>query len=275
MPVTTKDTYIYMYGVVLAEELSQSKIPSVKGIDQQVITFIIVRDLAAITTPVDTHNFSQPQIDLQLKDSDWLKEKAFHHHKLITSFNENVTVLPMTFCTIFQNEENLVSLLNKEHDTLREKLLAVKGKKEWNLKIFCLKEKVLSHVLNNNPAVIELREKLPSMPRGKQFLMKKKFEQLIASQFELEQSRWWKEAMEQLEPEAAEANLRQNWGKDLTERKDEMVANCDFLVDESKTQQFLNRIEEIEQRCQALGYTFHVSGPWPPYHFSKVTKEIR
>ena len=26
-------------------------------------------------------------------------------------------------------------------------------------------------------------------------------------------------------------NLRQNWGKEVTERKDEMIANCDFLID--------------------------------------------
>lgn len=276
MPLTNNDTYyLYMYGVIIAEELNQSEIPSVMGIDQKGITFIRIKDIAALITPVDTHGFSQPQIDLQLKDSEWLKEKAFHHHHLIASFNENLTVLPMPFCTIFQNEENLVSLLNEQHDVLLERLLTMQGKKEWNLKLFCLKEQAISYVLNNNPTVIELREKLLLMPKGKQFLMKKKLEQLISSEFELEQSRWWKEIIEQLEPEVSEANLRQNWGKDLTERKDEMVANCDFLVDQSKTEQFLNKIDEIEKRFTTLGCTFHVTGPWPPYHFSKMTKETR
>lgn len=276
MPLTNKDTYfIYLYGVIRAEELNRSEIPSIIGIDQQSITLIKVKDIAAVITPVDPRSFSQPQIDLQVKDSEWLKEKAFHHHHLIASFDENLTVLPMPFCTIFQNEENLVCSLNEQHDALLAKLLAMQGKKEWNVKLFCLKEKVLSYVLNNNPTVIELREKLPSMPKGKQFLMKKKLEQLISSEFELEQSRWWKEVMEQLELEVSEAKLRQNWGKDLTERKDEMVANCDFLVDQSKTEQFLTKIEEIEQSFKTLGCTFHVTGPWPPYHFSKMTKETR
>jgi hypothetical protein len=276
MPLTTKDTYyIYMYGVIIAEELNRSEIPSIKGIDQQSITFIKVKDIAAVITPVDPHRFSQPQIDLQLKDSEWLKEKAIHHHHLIAAFNETATVLPMPFCTIFHNEENLVRSLYEQHDALLEKLLAIRGKKEWNVKLYCLKEKALSYVLKNNSSVIELREKLPSMPKGKQFLMKKKLEQLISSEFELEQSRWWREVMEQLEPEVYEAILRQNWGKDLTERKDEMVANCDFLVDQCRTEQFLNKIEEIEQRFKPLGCTFHVTGPWPPYHFSKMTKVTR
>lgn len=267
--------YIYIYGVIIAEELQRSEVPSIIGIDHQNITLKIIKDIATVITPVDAHSFSQQQIDLQLKDTEWLREKAFHHHQMIAAINEHLTVIPMPFCTIFQNEENLENSLNEQHDSLLERLFAMQGKKEWNLKIFCLPEKALSNVLKNNSAVIELREKLPLMPKGKQFLMKKKLEQLILSEFDLEQSRWRKEIIEQLETLVSEANLRQNWGKDVTERKDEMIVNCDFLVDQNKTEQFLNKIEEIEQRFKTLGCTFHVTGPWPPYHFSKMTKESK
>ena len=267
--------YIYIYGVIIAEELQRSEVPSIIGIDHQNITLKIIKDIATVITPVDAHSFSQQQIDLQLKDTEWLREKTFHHHQMIAAINEHLTVIPMPFCTIFQNEENLENSLNEQHDSLLERLFAMQGKKEWNLKIFCLPEKALSNVLKNNSAVIELREKLPLMPKGKQFLMKKKLEQLILSEFDLEQSRWRKEIIEQLETLVSEANLRQNWGKDVTERKDEMIVNCDFLVDQNKTEQFLNKIEEIEQRFKTLGCTFHVTGPWPPYHFSKMTKESK
>jgi hypothetical protein len=266
---------LYMYGVIIAKELQLSELPSIMGIDQHNITMQIVKDIAAVITPVDAQGFSQQQIDLRLKDAEWLKEKAFHHHQLITAINEHLTVLPMPFCTIFQNEENLAGLLSEQHDALLEKLSALQGKKEWNLKLFCLAEKALSYVIKNNAAVLELREKLSSMPKGKQFLMKKKLEHLISSEFELEQSKWWKEIIEQLQTVVSEANLRQNWGKDVTERKDEMIANCDFLVDEKKTEQFLNKIEEIEYMFEVLGCTFHVTGPWPPYHFSKMTTETK
>jgi hypothetical protein len=276
MPLTSKDTYfLYVYGVTKAEKQNPLEISSITGIDQQSITLKKVKDIAALITPVNAYSFSQSQIDLQLKDAEWLKEKAFHHHQLIATLDENFTIVPMPFCTIFQNEESLENVLTKQHDTLLEKLLAMQGKKEWNVKLFCLSEKALSYVFDHNPAVMELREKLPSMPKGKQFLMKKKLEQLISSEFELEQSRWWGEVMEQLTPIVTDASVRQNWGKDVTERKDEMITNCDFLVDQNKIDQFLNKIEEIEQRFKALGCTFHVTGPWPPYHFSKIPKETR
>ena len=28
--------------------------------------------------------------------------------------------------------------------------------------------------------------------------------------------------------------LRRNWGREVTERKDEMIVNCDFLIDEKQ-----------------------------------------
>ncbi len=94
----------------------------------------------------------------------------------------------MSLCTIFQNESNLESLLNDQYDVLLQKLTTIKNKQEWNLKLFCNTEKALSYVLRHNTAVIDLRGKLASMPKGKQFLMKKKLEHLITSEFEEEQS---------------------------------------------------------------------------------------
>jgi hypothetical protein len=276
MPHTEVETdFLYMYGVILTEELQKSEVPSIMGIDQHPTTVKIFKNLAAIITPVNAQDFSQQQIDLQLKDAEWLKEKAFHHHQCITSIHQNFTVLPMSLCTIFQNESNLDRLLNDQYDVLLQKLTAIRDKQEWNLKLFCNTEKALSYVLRHNTAVIDLQEKLASMPKGKQFLMKKKLEHLITSEFEEEQSRWWQDINQQLKSVVTDANLRRNWGREVTERKDEMIVNCDFLIDENKSEQFLNKMEEIEKSFEALGCTFHVTGPWPPYHFSKMAKEIK
>ncbi len=79
--------FLYMYGVILTEELQKSEVPSIMGIDQNPVTVKIFENLAAIITPVNAQDFSQQQIDLQLKDAEWLKEKAFHHHQCITEYS--------------------------------------------------------------------------------------------------------------------------------------------------------------------------------------------
>ncbi|MGG3470582.1 GvpL/GvpF family gas vesicle protein [Neobacillus pocheonensis] len=265
--------FLYMYGVILTEELQYSEVPSIKGIDQKPIYTKIYKDLAVVLTPVNAPDFSQQQLDLLVKNAEWLKEKAFHHHEVIEAVHKQVTVLPMSFCTIFQKEETLESLLSEQYDVFYQKLLSLKGKQEWNVKMFCNKEKALAYVIDHSPAVMELKEKLTMMPKGKQFIMKKKLENLIASQFEVEQMKWWQEINQELMPFVHDINLRKNWGKEVTERKDEMIINCDYLLETNNVDHFLNKIQDIEKTYTPFGCTFHITGPWPAYHFSKMVKE--
>ncbi|MFD0824878.1 GvpL/GvpF family gas vesicle protein [Neobacillus sp. M.A.Huq-85] len=265
--------FLYVYGIILTEELPTTEVPSILGIDQKMTGLLTVKDVTAVTTSVNSNDFSQQQIELKLKDAEWLKEKAFHHHEIISALHQYYTILPMSFCTIFQNEVNLESMLTNQYDEVLQKLLNLKDKQEWNVKMFCNAEKALSYIIRKNPAVVELREKLTSMPKGKQFLMKKKLEHLITSEVEIEQSKWWQRLNEQLSSVIAGTNLRSNWGKEVTERKEDMIVNSDFLIGKNKTEPFLEKIKELEKLFEAVGCSLHVTGPWPPYHFSKEDKE--
>jgi Gas vesicle synthesis protein GvpL/GvpF len=265
--------FYYIYGVIPREELHSSEASILIGIDQRPVEIQIYQDLAALITPVSSTNYSQQQIDLQLNDAQWLQEKAFHHHQIIAAFQENNTVLPFSFCTIFQNEDNLEGFIIDQYHLLCEKLASLKGKQEWNVKLFCQSEQALAHILSHNPTIVELKQKLTSMPKGKQFLMKKKLDQLLISQFEREQARWLSDIMLKLESVIEDTNLRKSWSKEITERKEEMIGNCDFLICETKVEQFLSQMEELEKSYKLVGCMFQITGPWPPYHFSKIVKE--
>ncbi|MFS0777938.1 GvpL/GvpF family gas vesicle protein [Neobacillus sp. 3P2-tot-E-2] len=272
MTHTTVETdFIYLYGVILSEELNRTEVPSIIGMDKKNATVLKFKELAAIITPVNPQQFSQQQIELQLKDPDWLKEKAFHHHECISAIHTQFTILPMSFCTIFQNEENLCSLLQEQYDVILQQLIRFKDKQEWNLKIYCNSEQAFSYVVQHNPSVLELRENIASMPKGKQFIMKKKLDQLITNELEKEQSQWWHQIEQKLQPFFSVSRLRKNWGREITERNDDMIVNCDFLIDKLKTEQFLTEVQELEHTFSRLGCSFQISGPWPPYHFSKET----
>lgn len=270
MTHTTVETdFIYLYGVILSEELQRAEVPALIGIDQKKASVINFKELAAIITPVNPLKFSQQQIELQLKDPDWLKEKAFHHHECISTIHTHFTILPMSFCTIFQKEENLITLLNEQYDVILKQLIRFKEKQEWNLKIYCNSEQAFSYVVHHNPSVLELKANIANMPKGKQFIMKKKLDQLITVELENEQSLWWHQIEQKLQSIISVSKLRKNWGREITERNDDMIVNCDFLIDKKKAEQFLTKVQELEWTFSELGCTFQVSGPWPPYHFSK------
>ena len=265
--------YLYVYGIIPKEELTESVIPSIVGIDNQPITSITFKDIVAIATQVNPQTFSQQNIDSLSKNIDWLQENALHHHSCIEELNRCFTILPMSFCTIFQTEQKLVILLNQRYEELSGKLHTLKGKEEWNLKVFCKLETAKSIVLEHNPAITELKESLASMPVGKQFLMRKKIELKIGEVLVKEFGNWHAEIQQHLTGFVVESSLRSNWGKEVTGRADDMIINCDFFVERNRTDEFINAIHEGEKLFSNRGCTFQVTGPWPPYHFSKMGSE--
>ncbi|GAM14472.1 GvpL/GvpF family gas vesicle protein [Mesobacillus selenatarsenatis] len=262
--------YLYVYGIIPKEELSKSVLPLIIGIDQQPSTAMKFNDIVAIATPVNPQKFSQQNIDSLSKNIDWLQENAIHHHSCIEELNRNFTILPMSFCTIFQNEQKLSNLLKERYDELFGKLQTLKGKEEWNLKVFCKLETAKHFVLENNPSIIELKDSLASMPKGKQFLMKKKIDLKIGEEIVKEFGKWQAEIQKYLTSFIEDSSLRSNWGKDVTGRADDMIINCDFFVEKKMEDEFISAIHECEKLFSKRGCTFQVTGPWPPYHFSKM-----
>jgi hypothetical protein len=273
MSIYEPENYLYVYGIIPLEEYREGIIHSFAGIDQQPVNAVLYKAFAAITTPVNPQKFSQSNIDVHSKDLEWLQENAIHHHATIEELNRQFTILPMSFCTIFQNEAKLVSLLEDKYEQIYDKIQSLKDKNEWNLKVYCRMEISREFVYNNNPGIVQLKEKLQSMPAGKQFLMKKKLEHQIEEELAKEHGRWQAEIQQCLKPYINDSSLRSNWGREITGRKDDMIVNCDFLVDHNISDEFLKAIDETENKFGEKGCSFEVTGPWPPYHFSKMGSE--
>lgn len=265
--------FLYVYGISSASDVLKEGLLITKGIDGQAIQIKVYDGLAAILTEVDGETFCQDQIDLNIKDPDWLKEKAFHHHEFIAAVQQQFTILPLSFCTIFEQDQNLQTLLKEQYEDILQKLMMLKGKQEWNVKMFCSPERLRSFVELKNPVVKELESQMASMPKGKQFLMKKRLLHLVESEQVREQSEILVNVMEELEPFVCDQLVRPNWGKEITEIGEEMTANCDFLIEKERVDEFFRKMEVIEDQLKEKGCLFHVTGPWPPYHFSKMLKE--
>lgn len=262
--------YLYVYGIIPKEELAESNIPSIVGIDQQPATAFKYKDIVAIATPVNPQKFSQQNIDSLSKNIDWLQENALHHHSCIEELNRCFTILPMSFCTIFQNEQKLSNLLNQKYKELSGKLQTLRGKDEWNLKVFCKLEEAKHFVLENNPSINSMKDGLASMPKGKQFLMRKKLELKIEEEIVKEFGNWQAEIQRYFNSFVEDHCIRSNWGREVTGRADDMILNSDFFVEKNMTDDFISAIHECEKLFSNRGCTFQVTGPWPPYHFSKM-----
>lgn len=265
--------YVYLYGIILSTELIQKEVPLFKGIDQSPCFFTKYKDLTAVVCGVNSQDFSQEQLELKIKDPNWLEEKALHHHECITLLARYYTILPISFCTIFEHTDSLQQMLSTHYESLSRKLNTLYQKQEWNVKIYYDSETMKSFVLQHNPTVLAFQEELEHMPKGKQFIMKKKLNQIVQAEVDREQNNKINELTEQLKCCSSDFLVRKNWGKEISQKQEDMVLNCDFLVESGRVDMFLKKINEYEQ-TSSQGWILQVTGPWPPYHFSKMAKEV-
>ncbi|WP_134699221.1 GvpL/GvpF family gas vesicle protein [Ammoniphilus sp. YIM 78166] len=265
---------IYMYGLIPTKETKQTDIPVFSGIDHSKGYLITIREISAIVTEVDATDFSQAQVDTLIKKTEWLREKALHHHECIALFHKLFTVFPMTFCTVFSNRNNLIETMDQKYEELVERLAYLEQKEEWNLKLFCNLDRFKAYVRQHNPVVEDYQGKLRGMSAGKKYIMQKKLEAIFKAELEKEQWRRWEVVHQDLLGWATDSLIRKNWGKEVTLREEEMLFNYDYLVHKDCSSQFLERVIEKKTLLAELGWSLEISGPWPPYHFSKHQKGV-
>jgi hypothetical protein len=271
--ITPKAEFVYLYGIIPFNEVEQKEVPLFDGINESHRFLIHYQDIMAVVCYVNQSEYSQEQIDLKIKNPKWLEQKAFHHHECISLIDKYSTILPFPFCTIFESENNVKLMLAEHYHILSQKLNTLHQKREWNLKIYYDSERLKSCVSENNPTVLAFQREIERMPKGKQFIMRKKLQQLIQEEVEKEQDKQIRELTEDLISFSTDYLIRKNWGKEITQRNDDMLLNGDFLVDKNNSEAFFTCIRNYERSFSNHGWFFQLTGPWPPYHFSKFVRE--
>ncbi len=228
-----------------------------------------IGEVTAIVCKLDATQFSEETIKNKIdSDMEWLQEKAFHHHETVLMVSKMYTIIPLTFCTLFKNEDSLQNKIKSNIHQLENTFSQLEGNEEWNLKIYCEDEQLKKQVSENNASIEAKRQEISELPPGRQFFEKKKMDQLIENELENEKNRLCEEVHEKLKTYSLRGSVKKNWSKDVTGRKENMTWNSVFLISEEKVNQFLEEIKQYEESMGENGWRFEASGPWPPYHFS-------
>ncbi|WP_308634028.1 GvpL/GvpF family gas vesicle protein [Paenibacillus silvisoli] len=253
---------LYVYGLIPANELDP---------DGE-LSFQTKRhgDILAVFDAVDPDVFSQEMIDKHADDPSWVKEKAVVHHSMLAMLRQRCTVIPLKFCTIFEGERSLEAMLSQYEVEITALFTTLKGKEEWNLKVYGDKEKLKSHVMQSSN---ETEAELSGLSPGKQFLMRKQMNARLEVQFDNEMKRICLAMHESLSKEAVEKSVKKVWDRKVTGRKEDMIWNSVYLMDRQKVDCFLQLVNHYNDEYQAAGLAFEATGPWPVYHFARLHSE--
>ncbi|MFC0274769.1 GvpL/GvpF family gas vesicle protein [Metabacillus herbersteinensis] len=266
---------IYLYGLIPTKEVaSHQSFPSFKGFDGVENLYTISRNqVTAVVCNLDRNDYSEQVIKEKVNnDMEWLQEKAFHHHETLTALYKTFTIIPLKFCTIYENEENLRETIHGNEEKLESSLTLLHGSEEWNVKIYCDDNDLRKQVDVNNSTIQAKKQEISGLPRGRQFFEKKKIDQLIETELEKEKNRVCENVHEKLKEHSLHAAIKKNWSKDVTGLKENMTWNSVFLLPVPQVEHFLEEIKNFEKELEGTGWRFEATGPWPAYHFSSFSK---
>lgn len=114
-----KYEYLYVYGVINNKNLKLK----VKGLKDEPIEKVDFKDISALTS-------IYPTLKAALKE-----DEAMQHAEVLKKIAKKTTVVPMSFGTIFNDEEILETILSKSYLAIKQTLALIDGKFELGVKV--------------------------------------------------------------------------------------------------------------------------------------------
>lgn len=248
---------LYLYCVVAGNETRGLEI---KGIDGQPVLTMPIDDLTAVV--------QECQTPIATDDMKLLSDLVLIHQAVIDlAWERFQTIVPFSFGTVVverdgkSKEENLREWLERESETLKEKLRRLEGKAEYGVQISWEPAKMMEKITRNDNEVRSLQEEIRSKGTGTAYLLRQKLERLVKERMEVAADAYFKEFFQGVRGQVEEVRVEKVRKEDPSRQ---MLMNLSCLTpkgETSKLGEFLEKITKIE------GFHVRFTGPWPPYSF--------
>ena len=118
---------IYVYAV-----LPEPVAGDLSGIDARPVRWIAEGGLAAAVSEVPSEEFDEQPLNEHVRDMGWLGPRAVAHQEVNYRLHaDGEASVPLSFGTVFRDDERVRQLLRDEAPVLAERLGAVRGCAEW------------------------------------------------------------------------------------------------------------------------------------------------
>ena len=132
--------------------------------------------LYAVVSKVPEDEFGEENLKKNLSNSEWLKNMACRHEKVIEEVMEDGCVVPFKLATLFKTEDSLRTMLKEHAGKIKENLEDFEEKEEWGIKIYCDMERLKKILLKEDKEILRIDKEisLSALGPGKAFLLKRK-----------------------------------------------------------------------------------------------------
>ncbi|CAL9646789.1 GvpL/GvpF family gas vesicle protein [Streptomyces sp. enrichment culture] len=184
------------------------------------------------------------------------RRELLAHQNVLSGIGEEGCVLPMRFGSVAPDDKAVTGVLAERAEHYAERLGALDGRVEYNIKATHVEEAVLHHVMAENPEIRALAE-ANRQAGGGSYESKIQLGELVAAAVKGKEAEDATVLERALEKEADAVSV----GPESTG----WLANVSFLVKRESAERFLAAVEQARGRLAHLDV--RVNGPLPPYSF--------
>ena len=192
------------------------------------------------------------------------KENLTTHTKVIEEVMKDYTVLPVRFCTIAANTEEIYSLLGKRHTEFKSLLRDMDNKVEMGLKaIWKDMDKIFAEIAEENKNIKKLKSKMVGTRHAVSLQDRIEVGKLVQSALKVKKDSEADTIIAPLRRVAFDFKLNET-------NTDSMLLNATFLIDRGREREFDNLVKELDKKYGDR-MDFRYVGPVPPYNFVNIT----
>ncbi|MCX4884986.1 GvpL/GvpF family gas vesicle protein [Streptomyces sp. NBC_00847] len=178
------------------------------------------------------------------------------HQSVLAEAGAEGAVLPMRFGSIAPDDESVTGVLAERADHYKERLQALDGKVEYNVKATHQEDAVLHRVMSENPEIRAMTE-ANRQSGGGSYEERLRLGEMVVAAVQARETEDAADVQRALEPVAADVSE----GPESTG----WLVNVSFLVDRESAEPFLTAVEQV--RSSHPHIELRVNGPLPPYSF--------
>jgi hypothetical protein len=254
--VAETGTYVYAVGRYLDDEI----LSELEGVGGAPVRTIGHRDLTAVVSTVDLEEFGESALRENLENLGWVEKTARRHDEVVRRAAAITTALaPFRLVTIYRSDDAARDRIEELYDDLVLALDRIDRRSEWSVKVYSRapSKPVAPVTTEGSGSGVAYLERRRAEIRGRQAATAD--QQMLADQL------FW-----DLVPGAAATRRLAPQDQRLTGRQDTMSLNATFLVDDDRSTDFFQLVDELRSRYPS--FDIEVNGPWPPYSFAVLEK---
>jgi hypothetical protein len=255
---------LWAYCVTHAGETAAA---AVAGVDGGVVEQVKARGLAALVSRVPLAEFGAGPLRENLNDLDWLERVARAHEAVLDRALADSTIVPLRLCTIYESEDSVREMLEREHDSLALALDTLAGRQEWGVKLLAQEERLAAEARSRSAEAAALEDEVGARTGGGAYMLRRRLERHVREAVDALGAELAEEVHAQLQDWATDAVVLPAQNPELSGHEGRMLLNGAYLVEAERVDGLHALIAELEERHRGLGVRLQLTGPWPPYNF--------